>query len=394
MARVGRFHAALIALALAGGNAAGQDARLALRLAPDPTHAGPAAWTQVRDQALRALTGDALDPFAGIVLAFDGNAKLRVEPDHEALGDAYLRFELIVDGRKLVSGEGDRHGREAWLVHANLPWTALPAPVRSLCERFAFEATTGWLTFDLPTAVGNLMAAGTEGDLISETLSLCTAECGSVALFARVADDGAWRVEGRSGAGLVLPALLLTLADFQAGRFGNAARVPLADDLDRWLLLAASAVQEEQEEAARQLGRFRDPRAIRTLERLLFGSATLRELAMWGLVRQRSVRSLGAIVAAADARHPGTVALAAQAVWTLAPAPVAEAILATLPRTSATSVAPPGAMPIPSAWVEPLLAVLLAIALSCAIALVVLQRRYAAGGAARVRRATVAPSPP
>lgn len=389
----GRRAALILCAAIAAQVATAQEARLAVRFAADPEHRGPAGWTFVREHALPALSEELADPFDSLRVTIDEHAKVKVERDDrsDAPPDtSYLRFELIAGGRIVATGTCDHVGRETWFVRGDLDRNVLPPPLRTLGDRFAYEATTGWLTLDLPAATGNLMAGSAEGDLASAMLTIGTAECGTVALFARRGDDGTWRVDGRSDAGLLLPAILVALADLQSGRLDADDARGLADDLDRWLLLAASAAREEQEEAARQLGRFRDPRAIATLERLLRADGPLREIAMHGLVRQGALRSLGAIVAAADPARPNSVALAALAIWTLAPRPVADELIASLPGRPALHVAElrSGTN---AAW-DAVLIALGAIAIASAIGLVVLHGRYRRVPRVGARAATVPPS--
>ena len=311
-----------------------QGPRLEARLAADPSRTGPPAWTWARELAARTL-GGIDDPFDALLVGIDADGDIAVGVDPDAVdGAPYLRFELRVGDRTPVAGECDRQGHARWQVREGVVLADLPGPVRAICSRFGYEARTGWLTLDLSTAVGNLMAAATDGDAISEALTIGASECGSVAVLARRGDDGSLAIEGNSEGGLLLPALLIALADRQSGRVAARTAPPLADDLERWLLVAASAVREEQEEAARQLGRFRDPRAVRALERLLRGEGLVRLIAMHGLVRQGATTSLGAIVAAADPRQPGTVSLAAQAVWSLAPESVRREMLGSVPAST------------------------------------------------------------
>jgi hypothetical protein len=306
----------LVAAALAlAAPATAQTCTLQVDLAADPDGAGPPAWTWLRDQALGRLlgTGAGLGPRAALRLTWDEAGALRGERGATADDDGvYARFELRGGRTVLGRGSCSFDGAERWLFEPGAG--AQPAPIGDLVARFGPEVRTGWLELDLAAAIGNLMPGVVPGDVHGELLTLGAEQCGTVAVLARSGSGAAVQIVGRSGGGLALPALLLTLA---APR--SADPRPAAGAVERWLLLAATARAAEQEEAARQLGRFDDPRAVRALERLLFADGRIRLVAMHGLGRLRARGSISAILAAVDEEVPGSAEVAARVVGAMAP---------------------------------------------------------------------------
>ncbi|MFO1054979.1 MAG: hypothetical protein U1F36_22385 [Planctomycetota bacterium] len=372
--RAGRALALITALCAAQALPC-QSARLQIHLRADGEHRGPAAWVWARENLARSLSPQLADPLAALLVTIDESSRITIVVDPAPVTESYLRFVLTCTDGSRIEGECDGNGHERWSVPAGFDRDALPPALLPLCTRFGYEARTGWLSLDLCTAVGDLMAGAAEGDPTSSALTLGAAECGTVAVLARSDAKGALSVEGQSDGGLLLPALLIALADRQSGRASRNAGTHLADDLDRWLLLAMSAEHEEQEEAARQLGRFQDPRAVHALERLLRGEGMVRLIAMHGLVRLHSVRSLGAIVAAADPKQEGSVSLAAGAVWSLAPDPVARELVRSLPDGGTSATTPHAARGY--SVLDLLLTGCSVLTLLSVIALVALERRQA-----------------
>src|SRR5690606_37323482 len=186
-----------------------------------------------------------------------------------------------VDGRVVARGRCAHDGTERWQVDgARLP-RHLPADLASLRARFGREAASGWLDLDVGSAVGNLLPAALDTDPIDVALTLGAHECGDLAVLARPDPDGL-TVVGRSRGGLALPAVLLAAA---ARRAAQTADGLASDGPERWLLLAASAHAAEREEAARQLSRFDDPRAVEMLERLRHADGVVQLVAAQGLSR-------------------------------------------------------------------------------------------------------------
>ena len=335
-----RRAAHLIALALAfvarGGAqepATGADVELVVILAAAGEVDGPPAWAWMRRNTLQRVVEVDCAPDEAIELRLDSRGRLTCRPAAIDVRPAYAVLELRGGGEVLARGQCEVDGSESWTVPARLTKERLPAALCGLVDRFAYEARTGWLALDLATASGNLMVAAATGDPLGDALTACAAECGTLVVVARRTPDGALQVQARSGGGLALPAVLLALADAQSG-IAPARHERLADDLERWLVLAASAQSAEQEEAARQLSRFDDLRARAALERMLHAGGRARVIAMEGLVRLGAVDSLGAIVAAADPGIEGSVELAAVAVWSLSPQPVRDALAAREPAVT------------------------------------------------------------
>jgi hypothetical protein len=325
---------------------------------------------------LREHGGDriAADAALRVQLGRDGGLSLS-ESKTVDLGDDAMRFTLELDGEAHIRGACDRRGHETWWIDPELDLEMLPAELRRLVERFGYEAATGWLTASLDAIVGNLATAMLEGDPSSEALMMGAAECGTVALLARRTKDGTLRVDGSSDGGLLLPTLLVLMADRRSGDDGAVPPKTITADVERWILMAASARADEQEEAARQLGRFREPRAIATLERLLHGDADLRMTAMHSLVRLRATSSISAIAAAADPKIGGSVEFAARAIWSLLPPPLTAAMQAEAANVVEPTPREPSLSPLYWELPHAVAAMSGALAVVCLFALAGLHRR-------------------
>ncbi len=269
-----------------GAGLAAQRTALELRLASDAAPGAPAAWRLVRREILARVPGWPTDvsPTDAIRVTVDETGKLTARRDPSPLEQRYAEFELSIGPDVVVSGACDATGTERWRLDAGT--AATNRRLKRLFDRFAPDASTGGLTVDLPALIGNLMGGAAHGDALGELLTLAPLECGDVEVVAVPSDgdDTVWRVIGHSGGGLLLPALLVAIADAQAA--GMKIDAPVAgDEVDRCVLLATTATGDEQLEAARQLSRFDDPRAIHALEGLLHADGDLRLVARMGLAR-------------------------------------------------------------------------------------------------------------
>ncbi|MGE0142830.1 MAG: hypothetical protein AB7I19_06160 [Planctomycetota bacterium] len=355
-----------------------QSARLVAEIAPLDSRSLPPGLRWLRATLLEH--GDrGIEANAGLRLQLgrDGGLSLSASKTID-LGDDAMRFTLELDGEAQVRGACDRRGHETWWIDPELDLEKLPTELRRLVERFGYEAATGWLTASLDAIVGNLATAILEGDPSSEALMMGAAECGTVALLARRTKDGTLRVDGSSDGGLLLPTVLVLLADRQSGDDGEVPPKAITADVERWILMAASARADEQEEAARQLGRFQEPRAIATLERLLHGDADLRLTAMHSLVRLRSTTSIAAIAAAADPKIGGSVEFAARAIWSLLPPPLTAAMHAEAAHVVEPTPREPSLSPLQWELPHAVAALSGALAVVCLFALAGLHRRNGA----------------
>lgn len=179
-------------------------------------------------------------------------------------------------------------GTEDWFVPADFP-----LPTAWLSRLRALDADVLGQPRTLATAVlaGHLAGGLAEGDPRAELLRLCASECGDLTWLAWH-DGTQLRVRGRSEGGLLLPALLLLLADDGRSR-------------DDGLVLRAFAARDhERDEAARQLGLSPSQNSVATLRAMLHGDDTTRLCAIDALTRRGAAEELPAIVAAADETAP------------------------------------------------------------------------------------------
>jgi hypothetical protein len=170
-------------------------------------------------------------------------------------------------------------------------------------------------TLDVPALVGNVAGAAVEGDGDAQQLALGAAHCGELTLAVR-SDRGRLRAEGRSGGGLVVPALLLWLAQ------RRDAGATLAGVHDGWRLRAFGARDGDRAEAVRQVQRAGGD-AVPVLSALLHADEPSRVGAIDGLLRLRAAGELPRIAAAAEPDLPLATAMARAAVrelWPLASA--------------------------------------------------------------------------
>lgn len=179
-------------------------------------------------------------------------------------------------------------GTEDWFVPADFP---LPAAYWSRLQALDADVLDQPRTLATGVLAGHLAGGLAEGDPRAELLRLCASACGDLTWTAW-RDGTQLRVRGRSEGGLLLPALLLLLAD--DGR-------PRDDGL---ALRAFAARDHERDEAARQLGLSSSPHSVATLRAMLHGDDTTRLCAIDALTRRGAAEELPAIVAAADETAP------------------------------------------------------------------------------------------
>lgn len=194
-------------------------------------------------------------------------------------------------------------GVEDWFVPADF---VVPAPWWSLLQRLEADVLDLPRRLDAAVVLGHLAGAVAEGDERQELLQLAAAGCGTVTWTAW-RGAATLRVRGRGDGGLVLPALLLVLAD------GDGASPELS-------LRAFAARDDDRAEAARQLGRRDDPQDLATLRALLFADDDTCLAAIGALVRRGAVTALPDIVAAATDERPFATRAAIDAVTAMWPA--------------------------------------------------------------------------
>lgn len=189
-------------------------------------------------------------------------------------------------------------GTEDWFVPAEF---ALPTSVRTRLHALDADELDQPRTLALSVLAGHLAGGLAESDPRAELVRLGASLCGDVTWRATRRDDGSLHVRGRSEGGLLLPALLLLLADD-----GHHRDDPLA-------LRAFVARDHERSEAARQLGVAAgdDPTTLRAL---LHADDGTRLAAIDALVRRGAAEELPNVVAAADEDMPMASLAAADAV--------------------------------------------------------------------------------
>lgn len=241
----------------------------------EPQHAYAIAWT---DQGLR-VRRTAIRLGADVTAA--GACRFGDGPS--------LRFQCRSDGT------------EDWLVPADL---VLPASVRERLRALDADELDHPRTLALSVLAGHLAGGLAEGDPRAEIVRLGSSLCGDVTWRATRTQDGGLHVRGRSDGGLLLPALLLLLADD-----GHQSTDALA-------LRAFAARDHERTEAARQLG-VAHAEGTATLRALLHADDPTRLAAIDALVRGGFAEELPNVVAAADEDMPMASLAAADAVRAL-----------------------------------------------------------------------------
>lgn len=164
-------------------------------------------------------------------------------------------------------------------------------------------------SLDLSALLGHLAGASVADDESSTRLRTGAVLCGEVVVEARRVGRSL-RVNGRSGGGLCVPALLVATA------MRREASRRVDDDLDEWALRAFVATDGDRPEAIRQAQRA-GPDALPVLRAMLHGDEACRLAAIDALLRLRAAGELPRIANAADASMPLAVAMAATSVHEL-----------------------------------------------------------------------------
>jgi hypothetical protein len=280
-------------LAVAGG----QDPIVEVRLAADPGRRGPAAWTSARAEAVPALAGEGLDPFGALCLRVREDG-VTIEAG-SAIDAAYLRGTVVLPGARWEVA-CDLAGVETWT-----PVGAVRAPdgrLGALLDALGLARGSGARTFEVGPLVAHLLAGvAHDGDSLALAALRAAADCDVLAVAATPA--GALRAS--SGGGLLLPALLVVLADLRGrppGAGGWNDTSPLGERT-RWQLLAFTARDDARLEAALQLARLGEAADVAVLERLLWAERRTRWTALEGLLRARASGSLPEVARTRDRDH-------------------------------------------------------------------------------------------
>ncbi len=197
-------------------------------------------------------------------------------------------------------------GVEDWFVP---PDFAAPPQVRTVLAALDADALDEPRMLDASVLIGHAAGVAVDGDPRAEMLRVGGALCGQVAWKAWRTPSHV-RVRGRSDGGLVLPALLLAIANDGA----PSTTGPLS-------LRAFAARDGDRAEAARQSSRRETPQSIATLRALLRADDATALAAIDALVRLRAADELPRIVAAARPDAPWASLAAADALrelWGLA----------------------------------------------------------------------------
>jgi len=190
-------------------------------------------------------------------------------------------------------------GTEDWYVPRN---ATIPAYQVKLLYSLHGADLTRMHTIDVAVAIGHLLGATSHGDTELEALQLGGALCGPVTWQAWY-DEDYLRVRGRSDGGLLLPAVLLTLAKAR----GNGTIEPLP-------LRAFISRDGQRDEAVRQMSRGDRITDRDTLLAMLHGDDELRLTSIDSLVRLNATETLPRIIAAAAPSLPLTTLAATDAV--------------------------------------------------------------------------------
>ncbi|MBK8979304.1 MAG: hypothetical protein IPM29_25690 [Planctomycetes bacterium] len=294
---------ALCAVLLLTSQASAQS--LAVRLAPDPSRSGPPGWVRAREALVPMVAAGVDGPWSALRIRARLDASvpdIDCEPDPEPLAGDYLRFALTLGDRVVLHGRESARGEAVWSATAELCAAELPSSLRQLLRVGAFEASNGWLELDVPARIAALAppfaassTGGAAGPAPTELLSVIALDCGDVAVLARGTPDGGTVVHARGPSGLLLPTLAAWWASDAAATDAGHPTPPLADDLDRWLAMLQAARGDERAEAARQLGRFDDPRAVDALALLLFEGDELSDVAVLALLGSPSTTAREAV---------------------------------------------------------------------------------------------------
>lgn len=308
---------AAVALAAAGTQAQAQMQvpLLRVRLAADPGKSGPPGIVWVRERVL-AAAADA-PAFGPLEVRIDAEQHVQIVAAAEGPpAGLYVAAELRHGGlRAQIRATAD--GIEDWEIEG----TPGAGRLTSLVRRIGLDRLRGTVTLDLPVLAGNVGGFVDEADPLATLLRLGPGECGDVTLLVQVLAPQHLRVRGRSDGGLLLPALLLVLADLRARPDPQDLQTPLAvGEHEPWQMLAAAACDSWREEAAHQLARIGTAPAQDALLRLLHADDDARLAAMAALLQRGAQQALPQLLAAVDQAQPETAALAAIATHTWTPA--------------------------------------------------------------------------
>jgi hypothetical protein len=247
-----------------------------------------------------------LDHGASFVVRLDGDG-LAIAPNAVRLPAGAVAVGAIDLGaaQRVLTCCG-RDGTEDWFVPAATP---LPPRDREILHELRCDQLGRCHTIDCAATIGHRLGASADEPEI-DSLQLAAALCGEVTW--RVWSTPAQlRVRGRSDGGLLLPALLLALAD----RRGNGTT-------DALPLCAYVARDGERGEAVRQLARA-EVTDRPALHSMLHGGDELRLCAIDSLVRLGASEELPRIVAAASTDMPLASLAAADAIAALWPSSTA-----------------------------------------------------------------------
>lgn len=277
---------------------------LCVAVAPAPQRTGLPALQWLCDVALPrdASWPAGLDAAAAFVLRLDDRG-LTFAP-----GPALPRGVVAAGSCRIGDGspalfECRDDGVEDWFVPPDFP---APTAWWSLLQRLEADVLDQPRRLDAAVVLGHLAGAVAEGDERHELLQLAASGCGTVTWTAWRGET-TLRVRGRGDGGLVLPAVLLVLAD------GDGASPGLS-------LRAFAARDDDRAEAARQLSRRDDPQDLATLRALLFADDDTCLAAIGALVRRGAATTLPDIVGAATDDRPFATRAAIDAVAALWPA--------------------------------------------------------------------------
>jgi hypothetical protein len=308
-----RTLAAAFLLALAAAPAAAQAFELRVAVAAAPARSAAPAWLCGEHLPKRPEWPAGMSAAAPFTLSITASG-LQVGPARTELPDGALFAGSCKINEATIFVRCAHDGTEDWFVP---PIVELPATWQRLLATLPQPMLDRPHTIATPILIGHLAGALADGDPRAELLRLGSSYCGELTWTAWHSGDRL-RVRGRSDGGLLLPAVLATLANAD-----EVALPPLT-------LQAFAARAGDRDEAARRLLQA-DEFADGTLQALLFADDSTALAAIDALVRRHCHAALPAIVAAAGPDMPWATRAAADAVRALWP----DADAATRQRTRA-----------------------------------------------------------
>ena len=275
--------------------AAALDAQVTLRvhLDADPGRNGPDAIL-----ALRELVLGATEPLAACTIEATWPGTWRVLPRADGGSRGHIAATVAIGERATLTIHSAADGQEHWRVRGSGP---LAGTAGDLLASLGIDSRRGGeATVDLAALVGTLLSAGACADARAAMLTLLAGHCGEVTFVVEPVADG-FAVRGHSAGGLLLPAVVAFLAADDTGfRAGT---------VDAWVLVARAARDARREEAVRQLGGSKDPRARDVLVRLLHADDYTRVVAMEAIARRGEADLLPALVAATSPKFADAAAI-------------------------------------------------------------------------------------